>query len=88
MQAEFEGDQQRAVIYDQGRLIGKCVYEERGDYWVIVTTKVDPAYGGQGLGRKLVDAVASAAREEGIKLRATCSYAVKVLAKPEYEDLR
>ena len=88
MQVEYEGDQQRAAIYDQGRLIGKCVYEDKGDHWIITTTKVDPAYGGQGLGRKLVDTVASAAREKGARLRATCSYAAKVLTKPGYEDLR
>ena len=71
MRAEYEGDQQRAAIYDQGRLIGKCVYEDRGDYWVIVTTKVDPAYGGQGLGRKLVAAVASAAAASAERLAAS-----------------
>lgn len=46
---------------DQGRLIGKCVYENKGDHWIITTTKVDPAYDGHGLGRQLVDAVVVAA---------------------------
>ncbi|MGN1407483.1 GNAT family N-acetyltransferase [Lactobacillus sp.] len=72
---------------DQGRLIGKCVYENKGDHWIITTTKVDPAYDGHGLGRQLVDAVVVAAWKQCVKLRATCSYAVKVMAKPGYEDL-
>ena len=87
MKVVYEADQQRTAVYDQGQLIGQCVYEDKGDHWIITTTKVDPAYGGQGLGRQLVDAVVAAARKQGVKLRATCSYAVKVLAKPGYEDL-
>lgn len=88
MEIKFEEEQKRAAVYDDGKLIGQCVYEDKGDHWIITTTKVDPAYGGQGLGRKLVDTVASAAREKSARLRATCSYAAKVLTKPGYEDLR
>ena len=61
MKVVYEADQQRAAVYDQGQLIGQCVYEDKGDHWIITTTKVDPAYGGQGLGRQLVDAVVAAA---------------------------
>ena len=88
MEIKFEEEQKRAAVYDDSKLIGQCVYEDKGDHWIITTTKVDPAYGGQGLGRKLVDTVASAAREKGARLRSTCSYAAKVLTKPGYEDLR
>lgn len=48
MEIKFEEEQKRAAVYDDGKLIGQCVYEDKGDHWIITTTKVDPAYGGQG----------------------------------------
>lgn len=49
--------------------------------WNINHTFVDPSLEGQGIGRKLVQAVQTAASERGIKLLATCSYAAHVLSK-------
>jgi predicted GNAT family acetyltransferase len=54
---------------------------------VIDHTFTDPSLRGQGIARKLVDTVVAYARENGLKLLATCPYARKVLSEPEYEGV-
>ncbi len=58
------------------------------DEWSVDHTYVDSSLRGQGLAEKLLDAVAERARQEGMKLSGTCSYAKKQLATNEkYRDL-
>ncbi len=75
----FEPQNQRSAAYYDGQLIGECVYQVRGNAWLIVHTEVAPAFGGQGIARKLVLMVADEAANEGIEVIPVCSYAVKVL---------
>ncbi len=52
-------------------------------------TFVDPSLRGQGIAKKLMDKVVDFAKEQHIKIKPTCSYAVKVFPRyPEYESLR
>lgn len=52
-------------------------------------TGVDPQFEGRGFGKELVAAAVNLARQEGWKLRASCPYAAKVLARnPDYQDVR
>jgi uncharacterized protein len=52
---------------------------------VLLHTEVEPAYGGQGLGGRLVRAVFDAARAEGVGLVPLCEYAQGWVGKhPEY----
>ena len=58
------------------------------DTLLIVHTEVDEALEGKGIGRKLVQAAVDYARENNLRLKATCSYARKVLDRsPEYADV-
>ncbi|MDD7941369.1 GNAT family N-acetyltransferase [Actinomycetospora lutea] len=52
---------------------------------VLIHTEVEPAYGGRGLGGRLVRGVFDAARAEGIALVPLCEYAQRwVGLHPEY----
>jgi|GEM_PF-51917 nitroreductase len=79
IQVVFEKEQNRAVAMDGSRIAGECVFTEDAGTWNIVHTGVESEYGGQGLAGRLVDCVASAAKEAGVKLTADCSYAKKRL---------
>lgn len=51
-------------------------------------TFVDPSLRGEGIARKLMDEVVIYAKENNLKIKPTCSYAVKVFPRyPEYEEL-
>ncbi len=51
-------------------------------------TFVDPSLRGGGVARKLMDKVVEFAIENNLKIKPTCSYAVKVFPRyPEYEQL-
>ena len=51
-------------------------------------TEVDDSLAGQGVGKKLVAAFVDYAREENVKVHATCSYAHKVMSESsEYKGL-
>lgn len=51
-------------------------------------TVVDKSLGGQGIGTKLVHEAAKMAREENLKVEASCSFAKKVLGESDaYQDI-
>lgn len=83
----FQGENARSLAKDDGRVIGECTFSSSGGVWTVDHTRVDREYGGQGIARRLVDSVAEEARRSGVKLGATCSYAVKVFSEPEYGDI-
>lgn len=56
--------------------------------WNLNHTFVDDSLRGQGIAGKLVKAAADKARESGVKVRPTCSYAVKWFEKnTDYADI-
>ncbi|HRH58856.1 MAG TPA: GNAT family N-acetyltransferase [Chitinophagales bacterium] len=58
------------------------------DTMLIEHTVVDESLGGQGIGRKLVDAGVQFARVKGFKIIPQCPYANSVFHKtPEYADV-
>ncbi len=63
-------------------------YDLQGGVLDIHHTEVPEALGGRGLAGTLVAATLVWAREQGLKVRATCSYAASYMAKrPETQDL-
>jgi predicted GNAT family acetyltransferase len=63
-------------------------YRQVGDTLVLVHTEVPPALGGRGLGGLLARAALDAARERGLKVRATCPFVRDWIARhPEFADL-
>lgn len=84
----FEKDNNRAVAYDDGKLIGESTISVASDFWIIDHTEVSDEYGGQGIARKLVDKVVEAAKEKGLKIIPLCPYAKKVFTEnSEYADV-
>ncbi|MGM9961207.1 MAG: GNAT family N-acetyltransferase [Allobaculum sp.] len=79
IQYKYEREKCQSAAYDEGEKIGFCSYEQEGDTWKIMTTYVNPEYGGQGIAKKLVLMIAEEAKKQNITLIPICSYAVKVL---------
>ena len=85
----FNQEDNRFYLGDAQSPTAFIVFEPvAADEWSIASTYVDGSLRGQGMAEKLLDAVAERARQEGKKLSATCSYAVKQLeTNPKYRDL-
>ena len=61
--------------------IAEMTYQRLGESRILVDhTFVDPALRGQGVARKLLDAVVAWARRNNTKVSASCSYVVAQLA--------
>ena len=76
----FEAVKCRSAAYDGEKEVGVCLDREGPDGWSIVSTRVDPAYGGKGIAKRLVYSVVEAAERSKQGVIPVCSYAVKVLA--------
>jgi hypothetical protein len=88
MQIVFEAEQPRSAAYDKEKLIGVAEIEDTHGCWVITHTEVDPAYGGQGIARRLIEEIVAEARRAGKKIVPLCSYADKMMTgKEEYRDV-
>lgn len=88
MQIVFESEQPRSAAYDKEKLIGVAEIEDTHGCWVITHTEVDPAYGGQGIARRLIEEIVAEARRAGKKIVPLCSYADKMMTgKEEYRDV-
>ncbi len=77
----YEPGQNRSAAYDGDCEIGECQYDVSGKKWIIYHTGVNPAYGGQGYARQLVNLVGDAAEAAGVEIISTCSYARIVLGR-------
>ena len=67
MQIVFEPEHFRSAAYDGETRVGVAELEEARGCWVITHTEVDPAYGGQGIARRLIEKIIAEAapyREE------------------------
>lgn len=87
VEIKFQDTHHRAVALDDGKVIGECTFSHSDKVWIIDHTFVRSDYGGQGLARKLVDCIVDEARAAGIKLAATCPYAIKVFREDKYKDI-
>ena len=88
MQIVFEAEQPRSAAYDKEKLIGVAEIEDTHGCWVITHTEVDPAYGGQGIARRLIEEIIAEARRTGKKIVPVCSYAEKMMRdREEYTDV-
>lgn len=67
--------------------LAEITFEEKEGYLLVDHTFTDASLRGRGIARKLVERVADYAREKGLKLRASCPYARKVLAEAAFRDL-
>ena len=88
MQITYEVEHGRSAAYDKEKRVGIAEFEDADGRWVITHTEVDPAYGGQGIARRLIEEVIAAARRDGAKIVPLCSYADKMMRRTdEYADV-
>ena len=88
MQIVFEPEHFRSAAYDGETRIGVAEFDAQDGRWSITHTEVDPAYGGQGIARRLIEELIEAARRDGAKLVPVCSYAEKMMSgKAAYRDV-
>jgi predicted GNAT family acetyltransferase len=86
---EFQHSPGRIFALDgDGKLIAEVTFPAEGGVADIDHTFVDASLRGQGVAGKLLAAAAEQIRAEGLKAKATCSYAVKWFDQhPEEQDL-
>ncbi|MCW3481281.1 N-acetyltransferase [Neisseriaceae bacterium JH1-16] len=77
-----QSEQHRFVILDGAKLAAEMTYSPLGDDRMIIDhTDVDPAFGGQGLGYRLVEAAVDHARARQMKILPLCPFASSVFKK-------
>ncbi len=69
--------------------IGRIVFDKVGPGVLdLIHTEVFPEWEGQGYGSRLVNAAVDHARSSGMKLRASCPFALRVLKRnPNFHDI-
>jgi predicted GNAT family acetyltransferase len=78
----------RFEIRDGDRVLGLASYHVDGSAMTLPHTEIDPAFGGRGLGTRLVHDVLAAARERHLNVLPYCSFIRKYLHDhPEELDL-
>ena len=88
MNIVWEAETRRSAAYDGEKCVGFAEIEDEDGRRVITHTEVDPAYGGQGIARRLIEEVIAAARRDGAKIVPLCSYAAKMMRRTdEYADV-
>ena len=76
------------VIKRDHERIAELTYKRDGDTINIDHTEVNESLRGQHVGQKLVDEAVKFARENNLKITATCPYASKVLGRSDdYSDV-
>lgn len=72
-----------------GKTAGEMTYTWAGEQkFIIDHTEVDPAFSGQGVGLKMVEASVAFARQRGIKIMPLCPFAKKMLERhTEWQDV-
>lgn len=72
-----------------GKRVAELTYSRMNDAMVIIDhTEVDPALGGQGVARQLLDAAVEWARETGTKFKVVCPFARAQFARdPSIRDV-
>lgn len=86
---EFQHEKERIFAQDDsGKVIAEVTFPITDGVADINHTFVDGSLRGQGVAGKLLAAAADQLREQGLKVKPTCSYAVKWFADhPENADL-
>jgi uncharacterized protein len=65
-----------------------CAYRRQGDVLVLHHTEVPPVAQGQGVAAALVRAALAWAREQGLRVRPSCSYVAGYMRRhPDTQDL-
>ena len=75
----FDVGNNRSIACIGDRQIGECDFDVTAEGWCIYHTEVDDEYGGKGIAKRLVYAILEQGDRKGVAVKATCSYARKVI---------
>ena len=76
------------ALNESGDQIGEITYHAHVGFWGVNHTGVRPEYRGGSIALDLIASLVAEARRAGVKLGATCPYAVKVMHRTaEYQDI-
>ena len=86
---EFQHERERIFALDeQGKLVAEVTFPVSEGVADIDHTFVDQSLRGQGVAGQLLEAAVRQIRAEGLRAKATCSYAVKWFGEhPDQSDL-
>ena len=86
---EFQHERERIFALDeQGKLVAEVTFPVSEGVADIDHTFVDQSLRGQGVAGQLLDAAVRQIRREGLRAKATCSYAAKWFKEhPDQSDL-
>ena len=86
---EFQHERERIFALDeQGKLVAEVTFPVSEGVADIDPTFVDQSLRGQGVAGQLLDAAVRQIRMEGLRAKATCSYAAKWFKEhPDQSDL-
>ena len=89
IQRDEHGRKGAFFIDEDGEWIAELAYARTGGNMIVIDhTEVDEKLRGENIGRDLIAEAVRFARENGLKIRAACPYARKVLENaPEYSDV-
>lgn len=86
---QHENGRGRWYLEAAGEILGEMTYYENSPVTITIDhTEVSEKLKGTGSGKKLVDAAVTYARENHIKIHATCPFAARVLSGEAYDDVR
>jgi predicted GNAT family acetyltransferase len=88
IQRDEHGRKGAFYIDEGGEWIAELTYFKSGDTMTIDHTEIDEKLRGEGIGQDMVKAAVEYARENGLKIKAVCPYAKKVIERtPEFQDV-
>ena len=86
---QHNNDRGRWYIQAGGEILGEMTYYHNSPLIITIDhTEVSEKLKGTGSGKKLVEAAVAYARENQMKINATCPFAAKVLSAEDYNDIR
>lgn len=76
------------LIEENGEQLGRLDYKSSPGRITIYHTEIDKSLRGEGLGQDLVGSAVKFARENSLRIVATCPYAKKLIEEtPEFRDV-
>jgi predicted GNAT family acetyltransferase len=89
IQRDEHGRKGAFYIDEEGEWVAELSYVRTGENIMVIDhTEVDEKFRGESIGRDMVAAAVTFARENGLKIRPDCPYARKVIeSTPEFQDV-
>jgi predicted GNAT family acetyltransferase len=88
IQRDEHGPKGAFFIDEDGEWIAELTYVLSNGIMTIDHTEIDEKLRGEGIGEDMVKAAVEYARANGLKIKAVCPYAKKVIERtPEFQDI-